>query len=311
MDSRRREQQLSYKGDLVRLMHSAIGALVIAMLAATASAQSAGLEPADENGKSEQAAPPPPPAQDDDPDADINLAQPDFTLAALPTTLRVPRHKSAFRVTHRFGRPLGAGDFGDLVGDLFGLDGGALIGLEYRFGLFRKTQVGLHRTSNKTIEFFAQRELLAQSEGFPITVDALATIDGTNNFRDSYSPALGLVLSREVGDRAAFYLEPIWVNNSNPLPEELADDNSTFMIGIGTRLRVRPTVYVLLEGAPRVGGYDPDVTHVSVGIEKRAGGHTFQLNFSNSFGTTIGQIARGGTSNDDWYLGFNISRKFF
>jgi hypothetical protein len=292
-------------------MHSAIGALVIAMLAATASAQSAGLEPADENGKSEQAAPPPPPAQDDDPDADINLAQPDFTLAALPTTLRVPRHKSAFRVTHRFGRPLGAGDFGDLVGDLFGLDGGALIGLEYRFGLFRKTQVGLHRTSNKTIEFFAQRELLAQSEGFPITVDALATIDGTNNFRDSYSPALGLVLSREVGDRAAFYLEPIWVNNSNPLPEELADDNSTFMIGIGTRLRVRPTVYVLLEGAPRVGGYDPDVTHVSVGIEKRAGGHTFQLNFSNSFGTTIGQIARGGTSNDDWYLGFNISRKFF
>jgi hypothetical protein len=223
----------------------------------------------------------------------------------------VPRHKSAFRVTHRFGRPLGAGDFGDLIGDLFGLDSGALIGLEYRFGLFRKTQVGLHRTSNKTIEFFSQRELLAQREGFPITVDALVTIDGTNNFRDSYSPALGLVLSREVGDRAAFYLEPIWVNNSNPLPEELADDNSTVMIGLGTRLRIRPSVYVLLEAAPRVAGYDPAVTHVSFGIEKRAGGHTFQLNFSNGFGTTMGQLARGGTSNDDWYLGFNISRKFF
>jgi hypothetical protein len=291
-------------------MHWTIGALLIAMLATTASAQSTGSQPADGTGESE-AAPAPAPAQDDDPDADINLAQPDFTLAALPTTLRVPRHKSAFRVTHRFGRALGAGDFGDLVGDLFGLDGGALIGLEYRFGLFRKTQVGLHRTSNKTIEFFAQRELLAQSEGFPITVDALATIDGTNNFRDSYSPALGLVLSREVGDRAAFYLEPIWVNNSNPLPDELADDNSTFMIGLGTRLRIRPTVYVLLEAAPRVAGHDPDVTHVSFGIEKRAGGHSFQLNVSNSFGTTMGQIARGGTSNDDWYLGFNISRKFF
>jgi hypothetical protein len=53
------------------------------------------------------------------------------------------------------------------------------------------------------------------------------------------------------------------------------------------------------------------VTHGSFAIEKRAGGHSFQLNVSNSFGTTMAQIARGGFDNDDWYLGFNISRKFF
>ena len=290
-----------------------LGAAVLLGLAAPVRAQDAG------SGQTTQApasgAPAPAPAaQDDDPDADINLAQPDFTLAALPTTLRVPRYKSSFRVTHRFGRPFGSGDFGDLVGDLFGLDNGALIGLEYRFGLFRKTQVGIHRTSNKTIEFFLQRELLAQSQGFFVTVDALATAEGTNNMRDKYSPALGLVLSREVGDRAAFYFEPIWVNNTNPAPEELLDDdtgNSTFIIGLGTRVRVRPTVYLLLEASPRVGGYDPDVTQISFGIEKRAGGHTFQLNFSNGFGTTLAQIARGGTAYEDWYLGFNISRKFF
>jgi hypothetical protein len=79
---------------------------------------------------------------------------PDFTIVNLPTTLRVPRFKSAFRVTHRFGRPLGAGDFGDLASDFFGLDSGAQIGLEYRFGLIRGGQVGIHRTSNKTIELF-------------------------------------------------------------------------------------------------------------------------------------------------------------
>jgi hypothetical protein len=255
---------------------------------------------------------PPAAAQDDDPDRDINLAQPDFTLAALPTTLRVPRHKSSFRVTHRFSRTLGQGDFGDLIGDLFGLDGGALIGLEYRFGLFSRTQIGLHRTSNdKTIEFFGQRELVAQSDSFPVKIDFFASIDGTNNFRNSYTPALAVLLSREAGDRAAFYLEPIWVNNSNPEPEEVIDDNDTFMIGLGTRLRIRPTVYVVFEAAPRVSGYRPGVSHISFGIEKRAGGHLFQLNFSNGFGTTMGQIARGGTSNEDWYLGFNISRKFF
>jgi hypothetical protein len=295
----------------VQALQLIAGVAVVATMSGVAHAQPSAPTPTTEGTGSESTAATASAAQDDDPDADVNLAQPDFTLAALPTTLRVPRHKSAFRVTHRFGRPLGQGSFGDLVEDLFGLDGGAQIGLEYRFGLLRKTQVGIHRTSNRTIEFFGQRELLAQGEGAPITIDALVSVDGTNNFRDSYSPAVGAVLSREFGDRAAVYLHPIWVNNTNPLPEELADDNSSVLVGIGTRVRIRPTVYVLLEGAPRVAGFDPGVTHVSLGIEKRAGGHSFQLNFSNSFGTTLGQIARGGGSNDDWYLGFNISRKFF
>src|SRR5215813_10834027 len=82
------------------------------------------------------------PAPADDPDKDPNASQPDFTLIGLPTTLRVPRFSSSFRVTHRFLRPLGSGDFGDLAGDAFGLDNGAQIGLEYRFGLMRGLQVG-------------------------------------------------------------------------------------------------------------------------------------------------------------------------
>src|SRR5688572_32162759 len=105
---------------------------------------------------------PPPPVVDDDPDRDPNPSQPDFTIVNLPTTLRVPKFKSAFRVTHRFTRPLGDGSFGDLAGDLFGLDSGAQIGLEYRFGIMRATQIGFHRTSDRTIEFFAQREVVAQ-----------------------------------------------------------------------------------------------------------------------------------------------------
>jgi len=250
-------------------------------------------------------------AQDDDPDLDLSVSQPDFTVVALPTTLRLPRFKSAFRVTHRFGRPLGDGDLGDLAGDLFGLDAGAQIGLEYRFGVMRGLQAGIHRTSNKTIEFFSQYNVMQQSGSRPVALGVLASIDGTNNFRDSYSPALGLAISRTLGSRGAVYVEPIWVNNSSPEPEELVDDNSTFLVGLAARLRLRPTVYLVGEVAPRVSGYDPGVTHGTFGIEKRAGGHTFQLNFSNGFATTMGQLARGGFTNDDWYLGFNISRKFF
>jgi hypothetical protein len=250
---------------------------------------------------------PPPP---DDPDLDLNFAQPDFTIVTLPTTLRLPRFKSAFRVTHRFGRPLGSGDFPSLLEDFFGLDSGAQIGLEYRFGLMRGLQAGIHRTSNRTIEFFSQYNLVQQRDGGPLDLAVIGTIDGTNNFRDSYTPAIGAVIGRELGSAGAIYFEPIWVNNTNPLPGELTDDNDTFMFGIGGRIRIRPTVYIVGEFIPRV-GFDPGAHHGTFGIEKRAGGHTFQLNFSNGFGTTMGQLARGGTSSEDWYLGFNISRKFF
>lgn len=250
-------------------------------------------------------------AAQDDEDRSLNFAQPDFNLAALPTSLRVPLYKSAFRVTHRFARPLGDGDFGDLLSDFFGFDSGAQIGLEYRFGLIRGGQIGVHRTSNRTIEFFSQYDVLLQRNGAPVGVTALATIEGTNNFRDKYSPALGVIISRELGQHGALYAEPIWVNNTNELPSELVDDNDTFLVGLGARARLLTTVYVFVEASPRVAGYDPGVTQISFGVEKRAGGHLFQLNFSNGIGTTLAQVARGGSNNDDWYIGFNISRKFF
>lgn len=246
-----------------------------------------------------------------DPDLDLDRAQPDFTLVNLPTALRLPRFKSAFRVTHRFARPLGAGDFGSLLEDFFGLDAGSQIGLEYRFGLLSGTQVGIHRTSNRTIEFFAQQDVIAQRPDSTAGLAIVATVDGTNNFRDSYSPAIGGLLSYRLGEAGVVYAMPMWVNNSNPLPTELVDSNDTFMLGLGARLRLRPTVYVVGEFTPRLAGYDPGSHLASFGIEKRAGGHAFQLNFSNGFGTTMAQVARGGTASDDWYIGFNISRKFF
>ena len=244
-------------------------------------------------------------------DGALKLAEPDFTLIGLPTALRLPKYGSAFRVTHRFTRPLGSGDFGDLSADLFGIDSGAQIGLEYRFGIIPNGQIGLHRTSDRTTEFFAEYGVMRQAARRPFEVVAIATIEGPNNFKDAKSPALGAIVSRRVGDAAAFYVEPIWVNNSNPLPKEVVDHNDTFMIGVGARIRIRPTVYLVGEVSPRVSGYKQGVTHGGFAIEKRAGGHQFQLNFSDSFGTTMGQIARGGPDGTNWYMGFNISRKFF
>ena len=152
-------------------------------------------------------------------------------------------------------------------------------------------------------------------------MDALATVEGTNNLRKDdpkqptgegvRSPALGAVLSRVLGRRASVSMTAAWINNTNPLPAELVDHNDTVVIGVGGRVRVRPTVYLVAEVVPRVAGDAPNVTLGSFGIEKRVGRHAFQVNLSNGIGSTLAQIARGAGSADTWYIGFNINRKFY
>ena len=110
---------------------------------------------------------------------------------------------------------------------------------------------------------------------------------------------------RPTGSRV--YATPVWVHNTAAI---LNIDRDTFFVGIGGRVRVSSTVYVVGEVAPRAGGYSPDKPAYGFAIEKRAGGHLFQLNFNNGQGTTFGQLARGGFS-DSLYLGFNLARKFF
>ena len=147
---------------------------------------------------------------------------------------------------------------------------------------------------------------------------ALAAVEGLDNFSEQFSGTIGAMLSRRFNTRGTIYVEPLAVFNSNPFSDadpvdipEAADDDHTFMLGLGARLRLGSGVYLFGELAPRLAGYDAGVDHVSVGIEKHAGGHLFQLNVSNSLGTTFRQIAQGGASNDNWYIGFNLTRRFF
>lgn len=258
-------------------------------------------------------------ADQDAVDREIRKVEPDFSVIALPSTLRVPRHAGAFRLTHRFTRALNAGGFGSLASDLFGLDGGAVIGLEFRFGLARGLQAGVYRTSDRTIELFGQYDLFQQRPSRPVGLNLLVGIEGADNFTEAYSPILGLVLSRTIGDRLALYAQPVWVGQTRSgeradTPDgHHGDGSSTTVLGLGLRARLGGSAYAVIEVAPRLAGYASGDTHVSIGIEKRAGGHVFQLNVSNGAGTTPAQIARGSHSHGKsfWFLGFNLSRKFY
>src|SRR5215218_3088719 len=124
----------------------------------------------------ESAAPPPTVDPRDAADRKPSVVEPDFTTINLPTTLRLPRYKSAFRISHRFAGTLN-GDFGELASRLFGLDSGALIGLEYRFGVMRGLQAGIYRTSSRTIQFFGQYDTVRQTASMPFTLDVVASIE--------------------------------------------------------------------------------------------------------------------------------------
>jgi hypothetical protein len=282
-----------------------VTALVFVVWTATASAQEP--QPAS-NAPESEAANETDVTVDDGDDAELVLAEPDFRVLNLPSTLRLPIHGSSFQLTHRFNGNLRQGSFSENAGNLFGLDQGAVVGFEYRFGVARHVQAAVYRTGiDKTFQFYGKYDALRQNASIPVAVSALVSVEGGDNFRERYSPALGVVVSRLVGDRLAVYATPIWVHNT---AERLGIDRDTFVVGIGGRVRVSATVYLVGEVAPRAGGYRPAEAAYGFAIEKRAGGHLFQLNVNNGQGTTFGQLARGGLPGT-LYLGFNLARKFF
>jgi len=244
-------------------------------------------------------------------DADEDEREVDLTVINLPTTMRLPEHRLALRLTHRFLRGLKAGSFSDLASDFFGLDGYAQVGIELRFGVTKTTQFGVQRISDRTIEPFVQQELLRQGRA-PVGIAALASLEGLNNFQRDYSPRLGLVFSRTLKGGAAFYAVPMWVGHTR-LESAANGSSSTLALGLGARLHVVGPAAVLAEYTPRLAGYKAlDARdHITAGVEMRVGGHCFQLNLSNDPGTTPAALARGQQVARDWYVGFNLSRKFF
>jgi hypothetical protein len=251
-------------------------------------------------------APPPDPAAP--PPAAVETEQ---TLINVPTTQPLKRHGSYFRLTHRFARDLRRGTLGQLAADLFSLDNGAIIGLEYRFAPTPTLQIGAHRSMLfKAIQIAGRYDAWRQSDRLPLSISLLGSIEGDNNLRDHHAPGIGAALSHVIGaGGVALYAAPTFVWNTPELPERASDAENTFFVGLGGRVRVRPSVYLAVEIAPRLAGHDPGRASWGAGVEKHTRGHVFQINVTNNFGTTNGQIARGGDRHNV-YLGFNLARTF-
>ena len=185
-------------------------------------------------------------------DREIDPVQPDFVVVNLPTNLRIPRHAVAFYLTHRFSRPLGEGDFGDLVGDLFGFDSGAQVGLGLRFGLFTGTELGVYRTNDRAIQLSVKKDLFQQGER-PLSLGLQGAVTGRDNFSEVFSPSLAAVFSRKLGGRATLYAVPAYAWNVSVFEEQTGDD--AFLLGLGGRLLLGRGVSLVAEWTGSF-GYD-------------------------------------------------------
>jgi hypothetical protein len=248
------------------------------------------------------------PSPSDDDDEKLRPLEPDFSLVNLPTTLPLPVHAGNFHLTHRFNENLRRDSFGTQASNLFGLDEGATIQLEYRFGVMKHLEAIASRTNvDRDIQFSAKYDAFHQSASMPLGFSGIVSVEGGNNFRTRHAPAIGASVSRTIADAAAVYVTPFWAHNTFPGTGVMRD---TFYVGLGGRLKIVPSVYLVGEISPRAAGFAPGDAEFAFSLEKRVGAHVFSLTFANTAATTYGQIARGGNP-ESLYLGFNLARKFF
>ena len=163
---------------------------MLALVVFAATAQVARAQPPD------PATPPPPdpvvltaqtPSADDDDPARLDPIEADYSLVSLPTTLRMPVHGWGFHLTHRFNQNLLCVNneqscFSHKLQTLFGLDTGANIGLEFRFGIARNLQAVVHRTSlSQIIQVALQYDAWHQNASRPLSISGIASIEGDHN----------------------------------------------------------------------------------------------------------------------------------
>ena len=294
---------------MIRYSLSTVLALFLAFAASTAVPASAQTPAASADSVAQA-----PAAASDDDDAKLRPAEPDYVTINLPTTLPLPPHAMNFHLSHRFNENLRNDSFETQLSNVFGLDSGANIGLEFRYGVMKHLEAIVQRTGlGRTIQFSAKYDGWHQTATMPVGVSIIASIEGDNNFHNTdggaqanFAPAFGAVLSRTVTDRLALYVTPMWVHNTGT---GSAMSNTGF-IGLGGRARLAKSTYFVLEGAPRAGGLAIGSAEYAFAVEKRVGAHVFSLTFSNSVGTTYRQLAHGGVP-EHLTLGFNLTRKFY
>jgi hypothetical protein len=93
------------------------------------------------------------------------------------------------------------------------------------------------------------------------------------------------------------------------------DSEGTFSFGLGARALLFDDFSIIAEWVPVLAGYKDYINGWGLGVEKKIGGHVFQVFISNCYGLSAPQYLIGGDLGqfetgffDQFRLGFNIFR---
>lgn len=254
-------------------------------------------------------------------------AQKEYVKNAFKSSRVINTHSMEFlgkgvldvRIMHRFGT------VNHGIKDLFGLDE-ANMRFGFDYGLGKNLMVGIGRSNvNKELDGFVKFRPVWQSKGpgsFPFSIVLLTGMTLTTQdfpepqdiykFQHRLAFYQEVIIGRKFNDAFSLELNPIYLHR-NLVPGS-TDENNTFALGIGGRIKLtRRTAFVIdydpILSGRQAGTKDP----IAFGFDIETGGHVFQLHFSNAKG--MNEKALLTTTTDDFWkgeirFGFNLSRVF-
>src|SRR5581483_5970855 len=188
-------------------------------------------------------------------------------IVNLPTGKPLKAGEVDFTIGHRFLQDISAAG----PGGLWGFDSGANIMFGGRVGLTNRLSVGALRSNffrsgqdRTPIELNSAFQISRQSESVPVTLQVRAGVEGSQNFTDLYRPFVQAVATRSFSDRVSFTVAPTFAFNTRNDQTFLTpvfgfDHKNTQSLGLGTGIRILPTVSVVGEFIPRLNGFRGEV----------------------------------------------------
>lgn len=246
-----------------------------------------------------------------------------WTLANIPTAKTLEKGTFLFRIGHRF-----LGRFSSGYDGLFGIDPGAAILLQLSFPVNENLMLDFFRSRHfGDIEFAAKyRFLRERTDGsIPLSLAVKAgmnwestnTIDNRSRTDSENFHYFGqLILTKSFGDRLSVDVVPGILLNGN---SQIEDDETLVTVGLGGRVRLFDEFSIFGEWVPIVSGFTGTLALTgrpnrfdtwAAGVERKIGGHVFQIFISNSVGLATDQYMNGGDLDLDesFHLAFNIYR---
>jgi hypothetical protein len=194
--------------------------------------------------------------------------------------------------------------------DLWGLDGGADIGIGLAYGMTPGVEVEVYRSSfQETFEMSAKLLVFEQAAKVPVTVALRAGVDRLERpgVADPTRPFAQLLLARRLAPGVNLLAAPSWVADTPRLKDAVnVPVGLTFALGKGAMVE--------LEYIPENRDLDASRQAWHLAFSKATGGHIFEVVVGNSRATTVDQMLGGdaasGFEPGDVRLGFNIVRDF-